>query len=621
MATRVKVVLLESKKGGINKEIIEWLSRELNNYSFKTEYESEPILITATKEIQYPTLLEELRDRFEKEVEENKKILGITDLELKDEEKSPLGVAETGGGYALVSTGRLSCNGTESFRERLLKESLHELGHTLGLEDHREPDCVMNYSSTIEDVDKKNKEYCSKCRKNLNRKKSSLERKNPFAVVLSADIRDITESRFINGWGFPVLLVGSIIYGCLLIVYFLLNMLAGDTWLGLLGYILIYLVTVCLLGICYGTLQKMSKKIKKKVNLNYDDKDLRFFLRGINWMRYSSFSAIAILIPLTLTFFAIWLAFKLNWIGNLSLFGRNLNQSGFLTLFPSWFFSGSTILGVCAFIFLFIAYNRFTVTSYLPNLIDRFYEKIINYKKKKRIDKNSSQEEIEEALSEFHKMSEDLTGMLPKVSYDCIQSESEAGPWMNHWWKNELLERESRETILTSELLMAYCEAMAYWEAKLHVSFIKNHFKANLDYSFLSLGYCKALEIELTTKLVKPARKILWKELEIENKKGNEVPRFLFQDLEKIAKLYQKVQGNQADKKVRNFFTNNISKSVNLTACFQNGQLHPDLDEIRTQRNGLAHTEPMEKEKAETLNKAILMFFDEFFKDQQKSVG
>ncbi len=51
----------------------------------------------------------------------------------------------------------------EIFVERLKKESLHELGHILGLNHCLFPRCVMNFSNSIFDVDKKDAKFCRKC--------------------------------------------------------------------------------------------------------------------------------------------------------------------------------------------------------------------------------------------------------------------------------------------------------------------------------------------------------------------------------------------------------------------------------------------------------------------------
>jgi archaemetzincin len=52
------------------------------------------------------------------------------------------------------------------FELRVLKEAIHELGHTFGLF-HCENDCVMIFSNSIEDTDNKPLQFCSRCITNL----------------------------------------------------------------------------------------------------------------------------------------------------------------------------------------------------------------------------------------------------------------------------------------------------------------------------------------------------------------------------------------------------------------------------------------------------------------------
>uniref|UniRef100_A0A7C3WVR5 Archemetzincin n=1 Tax=Thermofilum pendens TaxID=2269 RepID=A0A7C3WVR5_THEPE len=52
-------------------------------------------------------------------------------------------------------------------RVRLLKEVLHELGHSYGLA-HCTNNCVMRFSNSIFDVDSKNAFYCPRCIRGLN---------------------------------------------------------------------------------------------------------------------------------------------------------------------------------------------------------------------------------------------------------------------------------------------------------------------------------------------------------------------------------------------------------------------------------------------------------------------
>lgn len=51
--------------------------------------------------------------------------------------------------------------------ERLLKESLHEIGHTLGLRHCRDYHCVMSSSPVVENIDLKSAQFCSACEQRM----------------------------------------------------------------------------------------------------------------------------------------------------------------------------------------------------------------------------------------------------------------------------------------------------------------------------------------------------------------------------------------------------------------------------------------------------------------------
>jgi archaemetzincin len=51
--------------------------------------------------------------------------------------------------------------------ERTVKEVLHELGHYLGLDHCSFTRCVMSFSPSVYDVDKKEKNFCERCKLNL----------------------------------------------------------------------------------------------------------------------------------------------------------------------------------------------------------------------------------------------------------------------------------------------------------------------------------------------------------------------------------------------------------------------------------------------------------------------
>jgi len=49
------------------------------------------------------------------------------------------------------------------FESRIIKETLHEIGHVLGLGHCRTPRCVMNFSNSLLEVDAKSAAYCAGC--------------------------------------------------------------------------------------------------------------------------------------------------------------------------------------------------------------------------------------------------------------------------------------------------------------------------------------------------------------------------------------------------------------------------------------------------------------------------
>ena len=102
------------------------------------------------------------------------KILMITDVDLYAPGLNFIfGEAELGGKSALLSIHRLdpAFYGEHSpslFRERVVKEAIHELGHTFGLS-HCTNDCAMKFSSNILEVDSKPAKYCDTCRKKMDK--------------------------------------------------------------------------------------------------------------------------------------------------------------------------------------------------------------------------------------------------------------------------------------------------------------------------------------------------------------------------------------------------------------------------------------------------------------------
>jgi archaemetzincin len=54
------------------------------------------------------------------------------------------------------------------FHKRALTEAVHELGHTYGLGHCENPLCVMFFSNSLIDTDRKGSEFCPRCKRYLN---------------------------------------------------------------------------------------------------------------------------------------------------------------------------------------------------------------------------------------------------------------------------------------------------------------------------------------------------------------------------------------------------------------------------------------------------------------------
>lgn len=117
----------------------------------------------------------ELLQRMMKLVRENDwRYLAVTDVDLYIPIlKYVFGEAQVGGPCAVVSTFRLrqefyGLNSDETLlRERLLKECLHELGHTLELHHCEDYQCAMASSHSVEWIDLRGQSWCKTCHKKV----------------------------------------------------------------------------------------------------------------------------------------------------------------------------------------------------------------------------------------------------------------------------------------------------------------------------------------------------------------------------------------------------------------------------------------------------------------------
>ncbi len=104
------------------------------------------------------------------------KVLAITSEDLYSKGLNFIfGQAQKHGKFALISLHRLKPEfwGEEGkqnlFLNRAVKEAVHELGHTFGFDHCENRNCVMTFSNRIDHTDRKEANFCKKCKDKIER--------------------------------------------------------------------------------------------------------------------------------------------------------------------------------------------------------------------------------------------------------------------------------------------------------------------------------------------------------------------------------------------------------------------------------------------------------------------
>ena len=101
-------------------------------------------------------------------------ILGVTGVDLTAPGLNfVFGLADPGGRAAVISLARLypefygQPRDPRLFKARAVTEAVHELGHLIGLGHCPDPACVMSFSNSLADTDRKGPGFCHLCREKL----------------------------------------------------------------------------------------------------------------------------------------------------------------------------------------------------------------------------------------------------------------------------------------------------------------------------------------------------------------------------------------------------------------------------------------------------------------------
>ena len=131
----------------------------------------------------FSTQILEVLTAYSKSIEADR-ILGVAGVDLYVPHLNfVFGEAQCPGRTAIISLYRLQPEfygfspNADLFLKRILKEAVHELGHTFGIGHCGRPECVMFFSNSISDTDRKSSSFCGTCKRTLERNLEILTKK------------------------------------------------------------------------------------------------------------------------------------------------------------------------------------------------------------------------------------------------------------------------------------------------------------------------------------------------------------------------------------------------------------------------------------------------------------
>lgn len=163
--------------GAVQREIVKFIQTELNHtLGFVTKtLREEPVPEFAFDPSRNQYHSTKILERLKKMKRNDERILGIADIDLYVPELNFIfGEADTGGMACIISLVRLRQEyyglpkNEKLFWERTLKEAIHEIGHTYRLGHCKDQKCIMHFSNSIQDTDRKGPHFCHKCMAEIN---------------------------------------------------------------------------------------------------------------------------------------------------------------------------------------------------------------------------------------------------------------------------------------------------------------------------------------------------------------------------------------------------------------------------------------------------------------------